>query len=105
MPVDPWELHRRPHCWPVGAQCPNPCARAHYDHVVHNHVQLAGPWAGWRLAGRWLVGPGNSRSAPRITVERLQGLIWAEASRMRAEAARSRKSGLRGQIVALTLRR
>jgi hypothetical protein len=102
MPVDPWDTHRRPPCWAVGQTCPNPCAKAHYDHVVYNHVPLAGPWAGWRLAGRYLVGPGPRRSSVRITPERLRGLLWAEAARERTEAAKVRSSGFRvGDVVPL----
>jgi hypothetical protein len=101
MPVDPWDINRRPHCWPVGQACPNRCAQAHYDHVVHNHVELAGPWAGWRLAGKYLIGPGNRRSAPRISLERLRGLLWREEAEARAAAARAANSGHRGKVVAL----
>lgn len=105
MPVDAWDTNRRPPCWPVGEPCPSACALAHHAHVVHNHVELAGPWAGWRLAGRDLVGPGNRRSAPRISVDRLRGLLWRMENEARAAAAKAENSGLRGQVVALKLDR
>lgn len=101
MPLDPWESHRRPPCWPVGEPCPNPCALAHHAHVVHNHVELAGPWAGWRLAGRDLVGPGKRGSAPRISVDRLRGLLWRIDAEAHAAAAKAENSGHRGNVVRL----
>lgn len=101
MSLDPWDSHRRPPCWPVGQTCPNPCAKAHYDHVVYNHVPLAGPWSGWRLAGRYLVSPGNRTNAVRITPERLRGMMWAEKIKARAEIAQTAKSGHRGKVIAL----
>ena len=101
MPLDPWDTHRRPPCWPVGEPCPNPCALAHHAHVVHNHVELAGPWAGWRLAGRDLVGPGNRRSAPRISIDRLRGLMWAEAARVRAATTKAENGHAHGRVVPL----
>ena len=105
MALDTWDSERRPPCWTFGEQCPNACARAHYERVVHNHTELHGPWTGWRLAGRDLVGPGNRRSAPRISVERLRGLLWAEAARVRAAAAKAKNGGHRGRVIALTLDR
>ena len=98
MPVDD---HLRPSCWPEDAPCPNPCARAHYARVVHNHTPLYGPWAGWRLAGRELVSPGRGSDAMRISPERLLGLLWREAAEARIAAAKAVKSGHRGKVVAL----
>jgi hypothetical protein len=92
MFLDPWDTERRPPCWPKGEQCPNSCARNHYEHVVHNHVELTGPWSGWRLAGRELVSPGPSKKALRITPRRLLGLFWTEAARERAAAAKAGSS-------------
>lgn len=103
MCIDPWDADRRPPCWPVGQSCPNPCAMAHYSHVVHNHVDLAGPWAGWRLAGRDLVGPGRGRDAVRISVDRLRGLLWREAAEARLRAAQA-KSGHRDGVIELPQR-
>ena len=53
--------------------------QAHHERVVHNITPLFGPWAGWRMAGRELVSPDGDR----ITVRRLDGLLWAERSRRR----------------------
>ncbi|WP_230938693.1 DUF3653 domain-containing protein [Xanthomonas translucens] len=49
-------------------------------------MELHGPWAGWRLAGRDLVAPSGERIAER----RLRGLLWrADATDLR-DAARNR---------------
>lgn len=58
---DTYSLDRRPPCWPMGAPCPNSCAQDLHRRVVTNHVELTGPWAGWRLAGRDLVAPSGER--------------------------------------------
>ena len=51
-----YDLNRRPPCWPPDTPCPNTCAQAQADRIIRNHVELHGPWAGWRLAGRDPVG-------------------------------------------------
>ncbi len=61
-------------CWHCKAESPP----AHYDRVVHNVTALHGAWVGWRMAGRFLIGPGV-----RITPERLRGWLWTEASGIR----------------------
>ena len=71
-------LHAPP-CWPDGQPCPNACARAQYDRLVHNRHELHGPWIGWRFAGRELVSPDGDR----INAERLRGILFAEALRRR----------------------
>jgi hypothetical protein len=38
-----------------------------------NHVQLTGPWAGWRLAGRDLVSPAGERVQPHVLDRWLAG--------------------------------
>jgi len=85
---DTYEIDHRPPCWPAGKPCPNSCARDHARHVLDNHVQLHGPWAGWRLAGRDLVAPSGERIAER----RLRGLLWrADATDLR-DATRARNA-------------
>lgn len=69
----------RPPCWPEGQPAPNPCAAAHYERLVYNRAPLYGPWAGWRLAGRYLVSPDGDRILP----ERLRGILFQEAARAR----------------------
>lgn len=49
-----------------------------------NKTSLYGPWAGWRMAGRELIAPDNTRFTP----ERLKGLAWQiDASNRRNVAA------------------
>ncbi len=94
---DTYDMDRRPPCWEPGEPCPNSCAHEHYRRVIDNHVSLTGPWAGWRLAGRELVGPGGIR----IPERRLQGLLWRadatdlrDATRKRNAAAKARQQSL-----------
>lgn len=77
----------RPPCWSEGQKCPNDCAAALLQQQAHNHFNLTGPWSGWRLRGRDLVGPGGERVSP----ERLRGLLWREAGTDRASSARNRR--------------
>lgn len=56
----------RPPCWLESAACPNWCAQDHYRRTVHGHLDLVGPWAGWRIAGRWLINPSGERIAPHL---------------------------------------
>ncbi|WP_185910730.1 hypothetical protein [Xanthomonas cerealis] len=83
---DSYNIDRRPPCWTAGEPCPNQCAQAHARHIIDNHVDLHGPWTGWRLAGRDLVAP----SGERIPERRLRGLLWrADATDLR-DATRNR---------------
>lgn len=102
MPVDD---HLRPPCWAEGQPCPNACARAHYDRVVHNHHPLHGPWAGWRFAGRDLVSPGRGRSAVRVSMAKLLGFLWREETEARIARTKAQNSGHRGSVVRLLDRR
>lgn len=96
--MDSFNLDRRPPCWPADQPCPNPCAQAHADHHLRNHVELRGPWAGWRLAGRDLVAP----SGERIPERRLRGLLWSSEARDLRDSLRARnkarKAGPHGQV-------
>ena len=55
--------------------------------VVHKHVELHGPWSGWRLAGRDLVAPDGQR----LSSERLRGLMLRASLEARRDAARARR--------------
>lgn len=66
-----------PRCW----HCKAETTPEHYARVVYGTGPLYGPWAGWRIAGRFLVAPDGKR----LTPERLRGLLWTEEHRRRAE--------------------
>lgn len=68
-------LNKRPPCWIEGQPCPNDCARAHYQHVVMNYVNLHGAWSGWRLAGVRLVNPHCEFIVPQV----LDRLMYRES--------------------------
>jgi hypothetical protein len=76
----------RPPCWSEGQPCPNTCAEQLRSRVIRNHTPLFGEWAGWRMAGRCLVSPDGDRISP----ERLRGLLFVEAGRLRVEKRRAR---------------
>lgn len=100
--MNTYDLNHRPPCWPDdGSSCPNHCAQAHADRILRNQVELHGPWAGWRLAGRDLVSPEGLRLPER----RLRGLVWrAEAEERRDRArARNANSGHRGMVTVIRL--
>lgn len=78
----------RPPCWPENSSCPNDCAAALYSREAHNHVDLTGPWIGWRLRGRDLVSPSGTRLSP----ERVEGLAWRQANEARLDAVRRRNA-------------
>lgn len=69
-------------CW----HCKVESSAAHYARIVENKTALHGPWEGWRMAGRFLVAPGN---AGRITPERLAGILWEERARLAQQRRRS----------------
>lgn len=68
-----------PPCWPDRTPCPNACARAQHDRLIHNRHELHGHWTGWRFAGRDLVSPDDDR----ISAERLRGMLLVESLRRR----------------------
>lgn len=70
-------------CW----HCHAETTEEHYQRVVYGTGPLYGPWQGWRIAGRYLVGPGGIR----VTPERLRGLLWAEARRASLNAKKTRQ--------------
>lgn len=75
-------------CWHCKAESP----RAHYMRIVENQTALHGPWAGWRMSGRFLIAPAK---ACRITPERLLGMLWQELHRSRVpnlEQLRSKRA-------------
>ena len=74
-----------PPCWSEGQSCPNACAFQLLERTVYNKTPLHGHWAGWRMAGRYLVSPDGDRINP----ERLRGILFAEASRKRLVGSKS----------------
>lgn len=99
--TDPRDLIRPP-CWPKDTECPNACAAALHSRVTQNHVELHGPWLGWRLAGRDLVGPSGIRVSP----ERMKGLMWRHESELRRDNARARNAQRKaGQQAVVTVLR
>lgn len=81
-------------CHQIGTK-PNACAAAHYRRIVENHVDLSGPWAGWRLAGRDLVSPDRQRINP----QRLMGLLFRQASEERLSRSRAARSKAQHSVV------
>jgi hypothetical protein len=70
--------------WPT----PEEMAASIYALMVRNHTPLYGPWKGWRMAGRELVAPDNTRFTP----ERLRGLAWHQDASARLNSARARNA-------------
>lgn len=54
--------------------CKHESTEAHALRVIYNHTALHAEWAGWRMAGRWLVSPKGDRITPdelaRVLAER-----------------------------------
>lgn len=99
-------MQTRPPCWPEGVPCPNDCAAKLLNREAYNHVDLTGPWVGWKLRGRDLVSPDGMRLSP----ERVAGIAWREHNELRLEARRARAAAAakaRGQqpvkVVIVTL--
>ena len=103
--LDPWDTRRQPPCWEldITGGKPNFCKLAHAEHVLRNHVELHGPWAGWRLAGRDLVSP----EGVRLSAGRLKGIVWREESEQRLARVRARnderKAGHRGMVTVIRM--
>jgi hypothetical protein len=64
----------------------------HYERVVYNQTPLYGPWAGWRMAGRYLVAPGGQQ----ISLPRMKGLLWRDDLELRRAGFQSRKKAEKG---------
>ena len=60
---------------------------------VHQQIDLAGPWEGWRLRGRDLVAPHGQR----IPARRLEGLLWRDEMELRRAGFASRKKAESGR--------
>lgn len=95
MSLDPYATRRQPPCWGLDITDgkPNHCKLAHADHILRNHIELHGPWAGWRLAGRDLVAP----TGERISERRLRGLIWRQDAEDVRDSARKRRAAREAQ--------
>ena len=50
----------------------NWCAQQMFSWRVSGHGNLPGEWAGWRLAGRWLISPDGVRVLPG----QMQAMVW-----------------------------
>jgi len=72
----------------------NNCARSLYTWRVNAQGEMPGDWAGWRLAGRFLVSPDGDRISPG----RLRGLLFQEYCRERLQKAQ--QPVLQGQVIA-----
>jgi hypothetical protein len=70
---------------------PEEAMRFMFDFLASNHIDLAGPWCGWRLRGRDLVSPAGDRLSP----ERLAGLAWRDAMELRMAGYASRRKAER----------
>lgn len=99
-------METRPPCWPDRMPCPNDCAAKLLNQHAHNHVELTGPWSGWKLRGRDLVSPTGLRLSP----ERVAGLAWREHNEAWLESKKARAAAAakaRGQqpvkVVVITL--
>lgn len=82
-------------------QAINTCARSLYAWRVEAKGYLPGEWAGWRLAGRYLVSPDGDRISP----ERIRGIIFRDyLEKRRARNRPGAQSVGQGAIVQLQLR-
>ncbi|WP_268738733.1 DUF3653 domain-containing protein [Luteimonas fraxinea] len=69
-------------------------------YVLRNFVvrHLHGPWAGWRMAGKDLVGPDGTRISPT----RMRGVLFrieAEERLQRARARSAKAKAVRRELV------
>ena len=71
------------------------------------HIDLTDEFGGWRIRGRYLIGPDRQK----ITPERLRGVLWRDemelrlagfASRRKAEADKAKRQRVRVVIVPLS---
>lgn len=58
-----------------------------YEAVVHQRIDLTGPWRGWRIAGRDLVAPDGQRISPA----RMAGIMWRDELGLRLKGYASRR--------------
>ena len=68
-----------------------------YDCLVYNTIDFGHEWAGWKMRGRVLVSPDGDR----ISAQRLRGLLFQEANRVRQV---KRKDPTLAELVRLPLR-
>lgn len=57
------------------------------DAQVHQWIDLAGQWQGWKLRGRELVAPDGQR----MSAQRLRGLLWRDEMELRRAGYASRR--------------
>lgn len=78
-----------------------------YAAVIHQQIDLTGPWRGWRIAGRDLVAPDGQRISPA----RMAGIMWRDdmelhkkgyASRRKAEADSKRNQLVKVVVIPLS---
>jgi hypothetical protein len=62
-------------CWHCNAES----TPAHYERVVYNRTELFCEWQGWRLSGRFLIGPHGERFTP----DRLAAIAHADKAKKR----------------------
>ncbi len=83
-----------PPCITLG-QPLNWCARQMYTWRISGHGSLPGQWAGWRLAGKYLVTP----SGDRVVARQLEALIYHQVHLKKKRKTHQRRQD--AEIVAL----
>ncbi|MGV8950484.1 MAG: DUF3653 domain-containing protein [Cypionkella sp.] len=67
-----------PGCW----HCKAETTDDHYDRIVYNKQLLYAEWNGWRMAGRFLIGPHGERFTP----DRLAAIAWNDRKQKRVSS-------------------